>query len=48
MEKLTYAAMCLYYYGSVAARLAVMLLAMMALLFMIHKLVSWSIWILTL
>lgn len=48
MKRLLLAAMCLYYYGNVCARLAFYSLGVLALLFMIHKLVSWALWVMSL
>lgn len=48
MNQLSFVAACLYYYGSVCAKMAADVLAVIALLFMIHKLVSWALWVMSL
>lgn len=45
MKQLSFMGCCLYYYGSECAKLAANVLAMLALLFMVHKLVSWALWV---
>ena len=39
---------CLYYYGRECAKLVVYVAGALALLFMIHKLVSWALWVISL
>jgi len=48
MKQLSFVGCCLYYYGREAVKLAVNLIAVLALLFMIHKLVSWALWVMSL
>lgn len=47
MKQLSFVAACLYYYGKEAAKLAIDVAVVMALLFMIHKLVGWFLWVLS-
>ena len=47
MKQLSFVAACLYYYGREAAKLAGYSLAVLALLFMVHKLVSWALWVMS-
>ena len=48
MKQISFMGCCLYYYGSVCAKLAADVLTVLALLFMIHKLVSWALWVMSL
>lgn len=48
MKHLPFVAACLYYYGREAAKLAIDIAMVLALLFMIHKLVSWALWVMSL
>jgi hypothetical protein len=48
MKNIEFAAVCLYWYLSIVVSLAADLLAVLALLFMIHKLVSWTLWVISL
>jgi len=48
MKQLTFAGCCLYYYGLEVLKLAVYTVAALALLFMIHKLVGWALWVISL
>ena len=48
MDKLAFAAMCFYYYGYEFFRLMLLTVAAMAGAFMIHKLVSWALWVMSL
>ena len=48
MNKTAFVAICLYYYGRECARLAAFTVAALALLFMIHKLVAWALWVMSL
>ena len=45
MKQLSFVGCCLYYYGREAAKLAAYTAAVLVLLFMIHKMVSWALWI---
>ena len=48
MKQLSFMGCCLYYYSRECVLLAVDLLAVLALLFMIHKLTSWALWVMSL
>ena len=48
MKNIEFAAVCLYWYLTKVVSLAADLLAVLALLFMIHKLVSWTLWVMSL
>lgn len=48
MDRITFVAACLYYYVRETAILTGLLMAAAAILFMIHKLVSWVLWVLSL
>jgi len=43
-----YLAICLYWYCREVARLAAYMLALLAVMFIIHKLVSWALWVMSL
>lgn len=46
MKRLSFVAACLYYYVRETAILTGLFLTAAAVLFMIHKLVSWALWVL--
>ncbi len=48
MKQISFMGCCLYYYGIECAKLAIDVLTVLALLFMIHKLVSWALWVMSL
>lgn len=48
MKRLPFVAACLYYYGRETVKLSIDVAMVMALLFMIHKLVSWALWVMSL
>ena len=48
MKQITFAAACLYYYCRECVKLAFYTLGVLALLFIVHKLVSWALWVLSL
>lgn len=48
MKQLTFVGCCLYYYGKEAGKLATYTVLALALLFMIHKLTSWALWVMSL
>lgn len=48
MKRLSFVAACLYYYVKETAILTGLLMVAAALLFMIHKLVGWALWVISL
>lgn len=48
MKRLSFVAACLYYYVKETAILTGLLLAAVAVLFIIHKLVGWALWVMNL
>ena len=48
MKQLVFTGCCLYYYGLEVLKLAAYTAAALALLFMIHKLVGWALWVMSL
>lgn len=48
MKHISFIAVCLYYYGRECAKLVVYVAGALALLFMIHELVSWALWVMSL
>ena len=45
MKRLSFVAACLYYYCRETVVLTGLLMAAAAVLFMIHKLVGWALWV---
>ena len=48
MKQLSFAGCCLYYYGRECVKTAEYTVTVLALLFIIHKLVSWALWVMSL
>jgi hypothetical protein len=48
MNRITFVAACLYYYVKETIVLTGLLMAAVAVLFMIHKLVGWALWVISL
>ena len=48
MKQLSFAGCCLYYYGRECVKTAEYTVTVLALLFIIHKLVSWALWVMNL
>lgn len=48
MNRITFVAACLYYYFKETIVLTGLLMAAVAVLFMIHKLVGWALWVISL
>ncbi len=48
MTKCSFALMCAYYYCTVMIRNAAYTVAALLLAYMIHKIVSWAIWVMSL
>ena len=48
MKQLSFVGCCLYYYGREFVKLAAYTAAVLALLFMSHKLTSWALWVMSL
>jgi len=48
MKRISFMAACAYYYGLECAKLAAYVAGVLTLLFMIHKLVSWALWVMSL
>lgn len=48
MDRLSFMAMCFYYYGSELFKHFFYAAGVLALMFMVHKLVSWVLWIMSL
>lgn len=48
MKQLVFTGCCLYYCGLEVLKLAAYTAAALALLFMIHKLVGWALWVMSL
>jgi hypothetical protein len=48
VKQISFMAICLYYYGSELIRLLAYVAAVLGLLFIVHKLVSWALWVISL
>ena len=48
MKRISFVGCCLYYYIRECVELAAFTVAVLALLFMIYKLVSWTLWVMSL
>ena len=48
MKQLSFMGCCLYYYGREFVRLAAFTALVLSLAFMIHKLISWALWVMSL
>lgn len=48
MNQIAFIAACMYFYGRECAKLAADVAAVLALLFMVYKLVSWVLWVMSL
>lgn len=48
MKELSFVGCCLYYYVRECVKLAAYTAAVLALLFMIHKLTGWALWVMSL
>ena len=48
MDRFSFMAICFYYYGSELFKHIFYAAGVSALLFMIHKLVSWALWVMSL
>ncbi len=47
MNRVSFMAMCLYYYGSQLFKTVFYTAGVLALAFMVYKLVSWALWVLS-
>lgn len=47
MKQLSFMGCCLYYYGREGLKVAAHVVGVLALAFMIHKLVSWALWVIS-
>lgn len=48
MKRISFIAACAYYYGLECAKLAAYVAGVLTLMFISHKLISWSLWVLNL